>query len=991
MLVSDTQVSHSDTAWKAPSMDAQYETFAPMQEFCWNCVEIPSGVDHPEYKHCKCLGHSVGETNGQERRAIQYADSSLGLVRQRSEAIFLALKLKIQEMPTPMSTAHGVALSFGHIWGCHYECAPQHQVLLEWALAFFTFHSKQPMTGLSIYCNITSFTVATDCWVVLWDHKTFSSVVVKPVGPCFTAGTSAFEEHRHLMSLLAGEYSMTTTCCGIVYTCSIETVIGDCRVALEVDGFPIPSGQRVTAFDKSLTSCGLERGRLPQMYRVGDDTAAVYLLLLHAASTLSLDGVGISALPHYIGDEFKASLISDLEGMARRASGRVVMTHDDVRHFRDRVKIPLLGILLCGSAEGEKPPIRFVTPAFRMSIDWTSVAFRLTFGWISPEAAAATDSATLAFEKYEIGGAALTSGAHALLPTDIEFQCTATLFFEEAASLSVRDSRPDLDFVSVSGNDVHAAHVANDAYFRPSRLAELSRRSGIPVPKFNEALGEIKAYRLHGGLLQKLVYSKTVGNPEYLTVIHMGNWRSVEYAGETRRVTLRRHIINIFHFTPMGPHRSRDRTMQAIIDAGCWWPKIYQECQMVVRLCHICAYCKNTPLVSGQQRSREYDGPFRFLIIDYIGPMNPESYRGHKYMFTCACAWSGWYWAIPCMLNDSETAATCLFYYVICDLAGYPTCIGSDRDKAFVEGIIKSLMRLFNVTHVIGTAYHPQAQSAVERPHREYNMMCKTFMLENRNWDRLSHIFVWTIRTTSKLFNGSYTPYETITGLQPRSPIDGIVQPTTLQRAEPTTYVTELVQYLKQVHQFVEQEHSRIRADASRAKLRSLGSGVGFSLGDYVLVQKQAEPGVSKRFQAPNYDQVYQVVEIHGADGSDARAYTLSDLQGSRSLGFSQPVAADRLTAVEVLPLAQAERTSTRGSRLTSMELTILVPFVVSQQTAKFTSVSMTATKFRSTTCLRVSTVGWPSCWLSFSTSILAVCVFAFLEECLLRGITETS
>ncbi len=49
-----------------------------------------------------------------------------------------------------------------------------------------------------------------------------------------------------------------------------------------------------------------------------------------------------------------------------------------------------------------------------------------------------------------------------------------------------------------------------------------------------------------------------------------------------------------------------------------------------------------------------------------------------------------------------------------------------------------------------------------------------------------------------------------------------------------------------------------------------------------------------------------QVDEIHGEDGSDARAYTLCDLQGSRSLGFSQPVSADRLTAVEVLPLVQA-------------------------------------------------------------------------------------
>ena len=110
-------------------------------------------------------------------------------------------------------------------------------------------------------------------------------------------------------------------------------------------------------------------------------------------------------------------------------------------------------------------------------------------------------------------------------------------------------------------------------------------------------------------------------------------------------------------------------------------------------------------------------------------------------MFTCACAWSGWYWAFPTTDDTSETAAFCLFYYVICDLAGYPAFLGSDRAKAFIEGCIKALLELFGVTHVVGSAYHPQSQSSVERLHREYNMLCKTFMGECEDWDRVAYIF----------------------------------------------------------------------------------------------------------------------------------------------------------------------------------------------------------------------------------------------------------
>ena len=104
---------------------------------------------------------------------------------------------------------------------------------------------------------------------------------------------------------------------------------------------------------------------------------------------------------------------------------------------------------------------------------------------------------------------------------------------------------------------------------------------------------------------------------------------------------------------------------------------------------------------------------------------------------------------------------------------------------------------------------------------------------------------------------------------------------------------------------YVEQEHQRVREHENKAKRRHLGLGRGgFAVGDYVLVTRPKEANVSNRFQSPNYDEVYQVVEIHG-EGDEARTYTLSDLCGSRELGFSQPVHVDRLTPVEVLPLAQ--------------------------------------------------------------------------------------
>ena len=216
----------------------------------------------------------------------------------------------------------------------------------------------------------------------------------------------------------------------------------------------------------------------------------------------------------------------------------------------------------------------------------------------------------------------------------------------------------------------------------------------------------------------------------------------------------------------MGPHRGRDRTVWAIVDVGCWWQQLYQGVQAVVRTCIICRNVNSHPLVTAHQRSREYDGPFRYLVNNFVGPMIPASSRGRKYMFTCACAWSGWYWAFPTEDDTAKTAARCLFYYIICDLAGYPVCLGSDSAFAFVEGVIKELAGFFGMHQVLGTAYHPQAQSVVERPHREYKRICRSFMEEYKDWDLQAQISVW-----SMIYNGQYTPYETITGLKPRWPI----------------------------------------------------------------------------------------------------------------------------------------------------------------------------------------------------------------------------
>ena len=110
---------------------------------------------------------------------------------------------------------------------------------------------------------------------------------------------------------------------------------------------------------------------------------------------------------------------------------------------------------------------------------------------------------------------------------------------------------------------------------------------------------------------------------------------------------------------------------------------------------------------------------------------------------------------------------------------------------------------------------------------------------------------------------------------------------------------------MKDVQNKIDEQHSRVRENEQRAKHRQLGPGTVLSVGDGVMVRHPPDAGVSAWFQAPHYNQVFQVVEMYG-EGEYAKTYTLSDLMWKRSdLGFARPVAFERLTPVGMLPLAQ--------------------------------------------------------------------------------------
>ena len=154
---------------------------------------------------------------------------------------------------------------------------------------------------------------------------------------------------------------------------------GGYEPALEIDGFPLRSSLRVVGLNQHLASLGVERGRLFHMYKIGKDTAAVMLILMHGASRLSLDGYGSIVLPDWCSDGVRAELLLELQTLGRAADVCCPLTSIALYRIRHRCSLSLLG----GRLSGPTRPSSLVIPTRAGHLSWAEVSYRLTLGWLT--------------------------------------------------------------------------------------------------------------------------------------------------------------------------------------------------------------------------------------------------------------------------------------------------------------------------------------------------------------------------------------------------------------------------------------------------------------------------------------------------------------------------------------------------------------------------------------------------------------------------------
>lgn len=142
-------------------------------------------------------------------------------------------------------------------------------------------------------------------------------------------------------------------------------------------------------------------------------------------------------------------------------------------------------------------------------------------------------------------------------------------------------------------------------------------------------------------------------------------------------------LIRELHDGPDGGHFSARTTTMKIMRTGYYWPSLFHDCHWYVRKCEKCAFFSSKQrLASLPLHPIQVDQPFSQWGLDFIGPINPPSSFGHKWILATIVYFTRWIEAIA--LKDTTENLVVEFLDGLVTRFGAPSTIISNNAQLFV-------------------------------------------------------------------------------------------------------------------------------------------------------------------------------------------------------------------------------------------------------------------------------------------------------------------
>ncbi|GFT23645.1 uncharacterized protein K02A2.6 [Trichonephila clavipes] len=141
----------------------------------------------------------------------------------------------------------------------------------------------------------------------------------------------------------------------------------------------------------------------------------------------------------------------------------------------------------------------------------------------------------------------------------------------------------------------------------------------------------------------------------------------------------------------------------------------------VKKFCESCKECQLTRSVRIKDRSpitplARPELPFQVVNMDLIGPIDPPSSKGHKYILCLVDQHTRWGEVVP--LTSLSAKVTCEALLSIFSRTGIPNVVASDNGTIFAAELTKELEKRIGSSPRFSTPGYPQSNGLVERFNR---------------------------------------------------------------------------------------------------------------------------------------------------------------------------------------------------------------------------------------------------------------------------------
>ncbi|OMJ26285.1 Transposon Ty3-G Gag-Pol polyprotein [Smittium culicis] len=191
--------------------------------------------------------------------------------------------------------------------------------------------------------------------------------------------------------------------------------------------------------------------------------------------------------------------------------------------------------------------------------------------------------------------------------------------------------------------------------------------------------------------------------------------------------------------------------------------KLYELVKDVVEECDLCQRYSNKNQRNHQLVPIISKKPFDIVGIDAIGPIQPITKSGNRYILTAVDYFSKWPIALAVPNINSSTVINFLLDCIV-KPHGVPRQLISDRGSNFLSQETTEFYEYLGIRHTPTTSYRPQSNGQVERLNQTLkNILAKQTHKDKDNWD----LYIWKsllIIRTMKNTSTKYSPSELLYG-----------------------------------------------------------------------------------------------------------------------------------------------------------------------------------------------------------------------------------